>query len=424
MPLSVKANFHTKLIPKLPPEATDSNSARKGPLHGIRVLAISQFGAGPFATLNLADLGAEVIKIEDPTTGGDVARYVPPAANNADSLYFQAFNRGKKSIAINLRKPEGIEVFHRLVENSDAVFNNLRGDLPDKLGLTYEHLKNHNPKIVTCSLSGFGRTGPRASEPGYDPIMQGMAGYMSITGEPDGPPGKTGVSIIDFAGGYAAAFGLVSALLEAKTTGVGRDVDVSLLDTAVSMLTYFASWQLNSDWQPTRLPNSSHQTIVPAQNFQTSDGWISIFCGKEHFWQRLAELIEMPELISDERFATFAARYDNREQLISILSGRLSKKSSSDWLTLFRGHVPSGPVNSIEQALEDEQVLARGLIVDVDHPIYGPIKQVASPIVTEGSNQDVSPSPRLGEHTDQLLENLLALDPEEIARLRNQGAVG
>ncbi|MEE8045455.1 MAG: CoA transferase [Dehalococcoidia bacterium] len=404
--------------------STESSADRKGPLHGIRVLAISQFGAGPFTTLNLADLGAEVIKIEDPTVGGDVARYVPPATNDADSLYFQAFNRGKKSIAINLRNPDGVSVFHRLVEKSDAVFNNLRGDLPDKLGLTYEHLCKLNPAIVTCSLSGFGRTGPRASEPGYDPIMQGMAGYMSITGEPGGPPGKAGVSIIDFAGGYAAALGLVAALLEAKTTGIGRDIDISLLDTAISMLTYFASWQMNSDWQPARTPNSSHQTIVPGQNFQTSDGWISVFCAKEHFWQRLAELIDMPELASDERFATFASRFDNREELISILSNRLLQKTSAEWLALFRGHVPSGSVNTIEQALADEQVLARDIIVDVDHPTYGAIKQVASSIKTDGSNQAVTPAPKLGEHTDELLDELLSLGQKEITRLRNQGAVG
>jgi len=406
------------------PEETDPASERKGPLHGIRILAVSQFGAGPFATLNLADLGAEVIKIEDPTAGGDIARYVPPATDSADSLYFQSFNRGKKSIAINLRKPEGVSVFHRLVEKSDAVFNNLRGDLPDKLGLTYDRLKHLNPAIVTCSLSGFGRTGPRTSEPGYDPIMQGMAGYMSITGEPDGPPGKAGVSIIDFAGGYAAALGLVAALLDAKTTGIGRDVDVSLLDTAVSMLTYFASWQLNSDWKPDRTANSSHQTIVPAQNFRTSDGWITIFCAKEHFWQRFAELIELPELIADERFADFASRYDNREELLPILSNRLLQKKSDEWLRLFRGIVPSGPVNSIEQALEDEQVKARGTIVNVDHPIYGEIKQVASPIMTEGSNKATTPGPALGQHTDDLLGDLLALDPAEIKRLRDQGAVG
>ena len=374
--------------------------------------------------MNLADLGAEVIKIEDPTTGGDVARYVPPATNNADSLYFQSFNRGKKSIAIDLRKPEGVKIFHQLVEKSDAVFNNLRGDLPEKLGLTYETLRSLNPSIVTCSLSGFGRTGPRAAEPGYDPIMQAMAGYMSITGEPDGLPEKAGVSIIDFAGGYAAALGLVAALLEANTTGVGRDVDVSLLDTAVSMLTYFGSWQLNSDWQPSRTPSSSHQTLVPAQNFETRDGWINVFCAKEHFWRRFAELIELPELISDEKFANFALRYENRKILIPILSERLLKKNNAEWLDRFRGIVPSGPVNSIEQAFEDEQIKARGLIVEVEHPTYGTIKQVSSAISTEGSNQVVSPGPSLGEHTDDILASLLSLEPKEVQRLRNSGAVG
>jgi len=399
-------------------------SQRKGPLHGIRILAISQFGAGPFATLNLADLGAEIIKIEDPAAGGDVARYVPPATNDADSLYFQSFNRGKKSIALDLRKSDGVKIFHRLVEKSDAVFNNLRGDLPEKLGLTYETLRSINPSIVTGSLSGFGRTGPRASEPGYDPIMQAMAGYMSITGEPEGPPGKAGVSIIDFAGGYAAALGLVAALLEAKTTGVGRDVDVSLLDTAVSMLTYFASWQLNSDWKPARTPNSSHQTLVPAQNFQTSDGWISIFCAKEHFWRKFAELTDLPELITDERFASFASRYDNREILIPILSERLLEKTNAEWLDRLRGIVPSGSVNTIEEAFQDEQIKARGLIVDVEHPSYGTIKQVSSPISTEGSNQAVSPGPSLGEHTDELLDELLLLNPKEVQRLRDSGVVG
>jgi len=396
---------------------------RKPPLHGIRILAISQFGAGPFATMNLADLGAEVIKIEDPKTGGDVARYVPPATNDADSLYFQSFNRGKKSIAIDLRKPEGVNIFHQLVEKSDAVFNNLRGDLPEKLGLTYKTLSSLNPSIVTCSLSGFGRTGPRASEPGYDPIMQAMAGYMSITGEPEGPPGKAGVSIIDFAGGYAAAFGLVAALLEAKTTGAGRDIDVSLLDTAISMLTYFGSWQLNSDWHPKRTINSAHQTLVPAQNFQTSDGWISIFCAKEHFWRKFAEIIDLPELTSDERFATFASRYDNRETLIPVLAARLLEKTNAEWLSRFRGIVPSGPVNSIEQAFEDEQIEARGLIVDVDHPSYGTIKQITSPIVTEGSNQANSVGPALGQHTNEILIDLLSMNPANVQQLRDSGAV-
>ena len=396
---------------------------KKAPLDGVRILAVSQFGAGPFATLNLADLGAEVIKIEDPASGGDVTRYVPPVIDKADSLYFQAFNRGKKSIGINLKDPDGISVFHQLVKLSDAVFNNLRGDLPARLGLTYDQLKHLNPAIVTCSLSGFGRTGPRTQEPGYDPIMQAMAGYMSITGEPGGPPGKAGVSIIDFAGGYAAALGLVSALLETKSTGVGRDVDVSLLDTAISMLTYFASWQLNSNWEPTRAPNSSHQTLVPAQNFQTSDGWIAIFCGKEHFWRNLAEIIGMPDLIEDERFNSFGSRYDNRKELVEILSNQFVEKSTAEWLKQFKGKVPSGPVNTIEQALSEEQVHARGMVANVNHPSLGIIKQVVSSIVTDGSNQALAPGPALGENTDDLLSDLLSLSPDQIKKLRDQGAV-
>jgi len=396
---------------------------KKAPLDGVRILAVSQFGAGPFATLNLADLGAEVIKIEDPASGGDITRYVPPIIDKADSLYFQALNRGKKSIGINLRDADGISVFHELVKSSDAVFNNLRGDLPTKLGLTYDQLKHLNPAIVTCSLSGFGRTGPRTQEPGYDPIMQAMAGYMSITGEPGGPPVKAGVSIIDFAGGYAAALGLVSALLETKSTGVGRDVDVSLLDTAISMLTYFASWQLNSNWEPTRAPNSSHQTLVPAQNFQTSDGWIAIFCGKEHFWRNLAEIIGIPHLIEDERFNSFGSRYENRKELVEILSKRLVQKSTEEWLKKFKGKVPSGPVNTIEQALAEEQVHARGMVVNVNHPTLGIIKQVVSSIVTDGSNQALAPGPALGENTDDLLSDLLSLSPDQIKKLRDQGAV-
>ena len=397
---------------------------KKAPLDGVRILAVSQFGAGPFATLNLADLGAEVIKIEDPTSGGDVTRYVPPVIDKADSLYFQAFNRGKKSIGINLKDHDGISVFHQLVKLSDAVFNNLRGDLPAKLGLTYDQLKHLNPAIVTCSLSGFGRTGPRSKEPGYDPIMQAMAGYMSITGEPGGPPGKAGVSIIDFAGGYAAALGLVSALLETRSTGVGRDVDGSLLDTAISMLTYFASWQLNSDWQPTRAPNSSHQTLVPAQNFRTSDGWVAIFCGKEHFWRNLAELIGMPDLIEDERFNSFGSRYDNRKELVEILSKQLVEKSTEEWLNQFKGKVPSGPVNTIEQALSEEQVNARGMVANVNHPSLGIIKQVVSSIVTDGSNQALAPGPALGENTDDLLSDLLSMNRDQIKKLRDKGAVG
>jgi crotonobetainyl-CoA:carnitine CoA-transferase CaiB-like acyl-CoA transferase len=250
------------------------------PLEGVRILAVSQFGAGPFGTQVLADLGAEVIKIEDPGVGGDVSRYVPPFAGEADSPYFQSFTRGYRSLSLNLRHPDGQAVLHDLVRVSDAVFNNARGDLPGKLGLTYEALKVVNPRVVCCSLTGFGTSGPRAAEPAYDYLIQGYAGYMSVTGEPDGPPGKCGVSVIDFAGGYAAMIGLMVGLFDAQRTGVGRDVDISLLDTAVSMLSYFAIWTLNREWAPERTRDSAHQVLVPAQNFPTKDGWIVVFCNR------------------------------------------------------------------------------------------------------------------------------------------------
>ncbi len=266
------------------------------PLDGVRILAVSQFGAGPFGTQVLADLGADIIKVEDPGVGGDSARYVPPFQGEADSPYFQSFNRGKRSVSLNLRHPDGQAVFRDLVRVSDAVFNNARGDLPDKLGLTYEALRDANPRIVCCSLTGYGRTGPRAGEPAFDYLVQGYAGYMSVTGEPDGPPGKCGVSVIDFAGGYAGMVGLMVGLFDAQRTGIGRDVDVSLLDTAVSMLSYFAIWTLNRDWTAERTRDSAHQTLVPAQNFPTRDGWIVVFCNKDKFWRDLVETLGVPEL--------------------------------------------------------------------------------------------------------------------------------
>lgn len=393
------------------------------PLDGVRILALSQFGAGPFGTNVLADLGAEVIKIEDPDAGGDVARYVPPFEIEGDSLYFQSFNRGKKSLALNLRSDSGREVMHDLVKVSDGVFNNLRGDLPAKLGLDYESLKSVNPAVVCCSLSGFGKTGPMAASPGYDYLVQGYAGYMSITGEPDGPPGKCGVSIIDFAGGYAAALGLMVGLFDAQRTGVGRDVDVSLLDTAVAMLSYLATWTLNRDWQPERMPNSSHQTLVPSQNFETSDGWIVIFCAKEIFYRNLVGLMGLPELADDQRFKSFAARLDNRDTLLALLSERFGTRTTAEWLDDLSGRVPCGPVNTVQEALESDQVLAREMIIEVDHPEYGVIREVANPVKMAGGIDRPSPAPRLGQHTDEILADVLAYDTERVAALREEGAV-
>lgn len=394
------------------------------PLEGLRLLALSQFGAGPFGTTVLADLGADVIKIEDPAGGGDVARYVPPYAEDGDSLYFQSFNRGKRSITLDLRHPEGQRIFHDLVRVSHAVYNNVRGDQPEKLGLTYRALGGVNPAIVCCSLSGFGTSGPRAAEPGYDYLIQGYAGYMAITGEPDGPPGKCGVSIIDFAGGYASMLGLMVGLWDAQRTGVGRDVDVSLLDTAVSMLSYFATWTLNRDWEPARVEDSGHQTLVPSQNFRTRDGWIVVFCAKEKFWRSLVEALGLPHLATDPRFATFTDRLEHKRELLAILKPRFLARTTGEWLDALRGRVPCAPVNSVRQALDDEQVRHREMILDVQHPVFGLIRQVASPIKTEGAVRQPAPAPRLGEHTDAVLRDLLHYPPDRIAALRAAGAFG
>jgi crotonobetainyl-CoA:carnitine CoA-transferase CaiB-like acyl-CoA transferase len=394
------------------------------PLDGLRILAVSQFGAGPFGTQMLADLGADVIKVEDPGVGGDSARYVPPFQGEGDSPYFQSFNRGKRSVSLNLRHPDGQAVLRDLVRVSDAVFNNARGDLPDKLGLTYDQLRDTNPRVVCCSLTGYGRTGPRAGEPAFDYLVQGYAGYMSVTGEPDGPPGKCGVSVIDFAGGYAAMVGLMVGLFDAQRTGVGRDIDISLLDTAVSMLSYFAVWTLNRDWIAERTRESAHQTLVPAQNFPTRDGWVVIFCNKDKFWRDLVETLGVSELAEDARFRTFADRFDNREALLPLLRARFQTRTTADWLDRLRGRVPCAPVNDVRQALADPQVLARDMIVEVEHPEFGTLREVRSPVRTEGEIREPRRAPRLGEHTDPILRDVLGYSASTIARLRSAGVIG
>ena len=394
------------------------------PLSGLRIVTVSQFGAGPFGTQLLADLGAEVFKIEDPAVGGDVARHVGPYASEGDSLYFQSFNRGKKSITLDLKHPDGQAVLHDLVRVSHAVYNNLRGDLPVRLGLTYATLREVNPAVVCCSLSGFGATGPRAAEPAFDYLIQGYAGWMSVTGEPDGPPGKCGVSVVDFAGGYVSVAALMAGLWDAARTGVGRDIDVSLLDTAVSMLSYFAIWTLNRDWAPTRVADSGHQSLVPAQNFRTRDGWIVVFCNKEKFWRALVEALELPELADDARFRSFADRRTHKDALVPILAARFAERTTGEWLARLRGAVPCAPVNTLAQALEDEQVRARDMIIDVKHPRFGVLREVASPVKTDGAVTSPAPAPALGQHTDDILRSLLQYPPDRIARLRASGALG
>jgi len=367
------------------------------PLADIRVLAIEQFGAGPWATLQLADLGAEVIKIEDPASGGDVGRYVPPFQEGDDSLFFETFNRNKKSVSLDLRLEAGRERFEELVRVSDVVFSNLRGDQPKKLRLRYEDLKHLNPRIVCCSLSGFGMTGPRASEGGYDYMMQGLAGWMALTGEPDGPPTKSGLSLVDLSGGYVAALAVLAGLWRARRDGAGCDCDVALLDVALHELMYVGTWAASRGYVPPRRSNSAHPSIVPFQNFETADGWIVVAAPKEKFWVRLCEAIGRPELATDPRFADFGARDRNREELGPILEEAFRARPSAEWLDVLReAGVPSAAVNDVPGAL------AEARLVEYEHPTLGTVHQVASPLRLSDAEPPVARAPFLGEHGDEV----------------------
>jgi len=393
------------------------------PLEGVRILALSQFGAGPFATLNLADLGAEVIKIEDPSTGGEVSRFVPPYRTEGDSLYFQSWNRNKLSVTLNLRKPQGLKIFHDLVRVSDVVFNNLRGDQPAKLGLNYASLSELNPKIVCCSLNGFGSQGPRSTDPGYDYLMQAYTGYMSMTGDPSGPPAACGVSFIDHAAGFAAAFGMVAALYSAQRTGLGRDVEVSLLDTAYSMLTYLAIWNLNRDFEPRRYAGSSHQTLVPVQTFRTQDGFITIFCGKEKFWQELCVAFEDPNLAQDSRFASFELRFKHRDEVIAAVQQHFLRKPTREWLRVLTGKVPCAPVQSLPEALSDPELKARGTLLEVEHPVFGTVREINTPVRLPASEKTHRRAPTLGEDTERILKHHLHCSDSDLENLRRDGAI-
>ncbi|CAN5753451.1 CoA transferase [soil metagenome] len=374
----------------------------QGPLSGIRILAVEQFGAGPFATLFLADLGAEVIKIEDPGTGGDVGRTIPPGVADGDSLYFQAFNRGKRSIALDLKATGDRAVFESLVRDAHAVFNNLRGDLPDKLGLTYEHLSAFNPAIVCVSLSAYGRRSERAAERGYDALVQAEAGWAALTGEPDGPPTRSGLPMADYTAGLTAALALVSGLLNAVRTGKGRNLDTSLYEVALSMLAYQATWLLSDGIETRRQPLSAHPTIVPFQFFETSDGFIAVACAKEKFFASLAALIELPELNNDVQFSTFANRLEHRDELIAVLSAQFRRQTSAFWLERLTGSEPCAPVRSMNEALALDELRERGLLAEFDHDSFGVVRSVGLPIRVDGYEPTYRRGPLLDEFRSSL----------------------
>ena len=395
------------------------------PLADVRVLAVEQFGAGPWGTLQLADLGADVIKIEDPAVRGDVGRYVPPFQEGESSLFFETFNRNKRSVSLDLRHPEGRAVLEDLVRVSDVVYSNLRGDQPAKLRLVYDDLKDVNPRIVCCSLSGFGMSGPRAGEGGYDYMMQGLAGWMELTGEPDGPPTKSGLSLVDLSGGYVSTIAVLAGLWRARRDGVGCDCDISLFETALHELVYVGTWAASKGYTPPRRSNSAHPSIVPFQNFATTDGWIVVACPKAKFWERFCGAIERPELAADERFADFAARDRNRDELTPLLERALVERTSAEWLAIFAAAgVPSAPVNDVATALEDPQARARGDVVEFEHPDLGTVRQVASPLRLSGAERPPGRGPFRGEHIEQVLVELCGYEPERVRELAAAGVFG
>jgi crotonobetainyl-CoA:carnitine CoA-transferase CaiB-like acyl-CoA transferase len=395
------------------------------PLDGIRVVSVEQFGAGPWATLQLADLGAEVIKIEDPATRGDVGRYVPPYQDDEDSLFFETFNRGKRSISLDLRSPQGRTVFEDLVRESQVIFSNLRGDGPRKLKLLHEDLREVNPRIVCCSLSGFGMSGPRLRQGGYDYIMQGLGGWMSLTGEPDGPPVKSGLSLVDIMAGYVAALAVVAAVRAAERDGIGCDCDISLFETALAGLNYVGTWAATREYQPPRRANSAHPSIVPFQNFPTADGWVVVACPKDHFWRTLCEAIERPDLAADDRYETFAGRDRHRDQLLAELDAVFAQRTTSHWLQRLAPHgIPCAPVNDVHQALDDPQARARAVVLEAPHERFGTVRTIASAVRVGGEQKPAARAPQRGEHTHEVLERVCRYSETRITELSDAGAFG
>ncbi|WP_436700072.1 CaiB/BaiF CoA transferase family protein [Nocardioides sp. BYT-33-1] len=394
------------------------------PLADVRILAVEQYGAGPFGSLQLADLGADVIKIENPNDGGDVGRYVPPFAEGEDSLFFESLNRGKRSVSLDIKSEAGRAIFERLVADADAVYFNLRGDVPKKLGITYDQLAHINPAIVCCSLSGFGMSGPRRAEPGYDYVLQGLAGWMSLTGEPDGPPTKSGLSLVDLSGGLVAALSLLAAVHAARRDGRGMDCDVSLYDTSMSMLSYLATWHLSAGYDPQRMARSAHPSLVPFQLFPTRDGWIVAGCAKEKFWQRLAIAIGRPGLVNDPRFESFEKRFEHREALQEILDEALRAQTTDHWIrTLREAGVPSGPVHDVPRALDDPHTHARDLVISTSHPRLGDVRHVRSAVRAGSAVQEYQRAPRRGEHGSDVLHDL-GMSESDIAEAVAAGAFG
>ena len=389
------------------------------PLSGVKVIAFEQYGAGPFGTQYLADMGADVIKVEPAGTSGDYLRDIGPYfidgdnKNSASSIFFQALNRNKRSITLDILTKEGKIILQKLVENADAVCNNLRGDVPEKLGITYEQLKPFNKAIVAAHCSAYGREGPRKNWPGYDYLMQAEAGYFSLTGEPSGPPARFGLSIVDYMSGLTMSFGLVSAVLSARSNGLGRDVDVNLFDTAMFNQSYMAAWTLNTEFKSERLDRSAHPILVPCQLYKTKDGWIYLMCNKESFWPVLCKKIGREDLSEDPRFENFACRQKNRDEITEILDKELMKKNTSDWLIEFGGIVPAAPILDLKQSLENPFLQDRQNIQRLKTKRGEDISLLKTPVHISDSQFEDTTAPELGADTQNVLQEV-GFSSEEI----------
>jgi crotonobetainyl-CoA:carnitine CoA-transferase CaiB-like acyl-CoA transferase len=374
------------------------------PLEGMRVLTLEQFGAGPYGSMFLADLGAEVIKIENAATKGDAARHVGPYfLGSNDSEYFQTWGSNKKSVTLDLKTEGGQQSFRQMAARAEVVINNLRGDQPEKLGLDYEALKSANPAIVCLHISAYGRDNPRKSWPGYDYLMQAEAGLMSMTGEPDGPPVRFGLSLIDFMTGMTGIVGLLSCVMRARKTGRGCDVDASLFDVALHQLSYPGTWYLNGGDMPTRLPRGSHLSMTPVQTFRTRDGWIYIMCMLDKFWDELIARMERPDLGTDPKFTNATARRENRAELTRLLDAELQNKTTAEWLTLFAGAIPVAPVYDVAQAFANPFVAETGMVRAVPHPAKNEFRMLANPLKIDGVRPDQKVCSPLGGDNEALL---------------------
>ncbi|MFP4057004.1 MAG: CaiB/BaiF CoA transferase family protein [Candidatus Brocadiia bacterium] len=394
----------------------------RGPLADLLVLDVTRVLAGPFAAMVLADLGAEVIKVERPQ-GGDDARGFGPFVEGR-SAYFASVNRGKKSLGLDLKAPAGRELFLRLAQKADVVVENFRPGVMDRLGIGYGELRRRNPRIVYAACSGFGHTGPYAHRPAYDAVVQAMGGIMSLTGEEGGPPVRVGASIADITAALYTVAGVLAALHRRHASGEGQMVDVAMLDGQVAILEnaiarYFAGGEL-----PGRL-GTRHPSITPFQAFDTADGTVVLAIGNDRLWQTFCRTVGREELARDPRFATNDLRTRNIAQLLGLLEDILRRRPTAWWLeAMERAGIPCGPIHTVADLARDPQVAARGMIQEVGHPPAGPMKMAGVPIKLSATPGAIGgPAPALGEHTDEVLSRHLGLDPQALARLRDEGVV-